>query len=146
MEHDFSKNIVFIAPDFRLTHISILERLLDDLVDILGADKKRMLYLVDREYEALDQNTWEGWDWNFPAYLDRPDVMLYFKPEGGLVLTIFEPVNIFDEDEDEDWFDRFVVVPETRSKDFQFVKNKIDICCFWRHRSFMIDMKRPKIN
>lgn len=102
MEHDLSKNIVFIAPDFRLTHISILERLLDDLVDILGADKKRMLYLVDREYEELDQNTWEGRDWNFPAYLDRPDVMLYFKPESGLVLTIFEPVNLFDDEDDKD--------------------------------------------
>lgn len=57
MEHYFNKNIVFVAPDFRITHISILESLLDDLVDILGADKKRMLYLVDREYEELDQNT-----------------------------------------------------------------------------------------
>lgn len=56
--------------------------------------------LVDREYEALDQNTWEGRDWNFPSYLIRPDIMLYFKPEEGLVLTIFEPTNILEEDED----------------------------------------------
>lgn len=101
-EHDFCKNIVFEAPDFRLTHLSLLENLLEGLVEILGADKSRMLHFVEREYEALEQDTWEGRFWNFPAYDDLDDVMLNFNLKRGLSLTIFEPVNLFKDEEDED--------------------------------------------
>ncbi len=101
-DHEFSKNIVFEAPDFRLTHLFLLENLLEKLSEILGADKKRMLHLVYREYEELEQNTWEGRFWNFPAYDDLDDVMLNFNLKHGLKLTIFEPVNLFEDEEDED--------------------------------------------
>lgn len=100
-EHDFCKNIVFEAPDFRLAHLSLLENLLQRLTEILGADKSRMLHLVEREYEALEQDSWEGRFWNFPAYDDLDDVMLNFNLKHGLSLTIFEPVNLFDEEEED---------------------------------------------
>lgn len=80
----------------------MLENLLEELSEILGADKNRMLHLVYREYEALEQDTWEGRFWNFPAYDDLDDVMLNFNLTRGLSLTILEPVNLFEEDEDED--------------------------------------------
>lgn len=101
-EFEYHKNIVFEAPDFRLTHLSLLENLLEQLSEILGADKKRMLHLVYREYEELEQDTWEGRFWNFPAYDDLDDVMLNFNLKNGLSLTIFEPINLFDDEEDED--------------------------------------------
>lgn len=98
----FHKNIVFEAPDFRLTHLSLLENLLEQLSEILGADKNRLLHLAEREYEELQQDSWQGRLWNFPDYEDMVDVMLNFNLNRGLSLTIFEPVNLFDEEEEED--------------------------------------------
>ena len=101
-EYEFHKNIVFEVPDFRLTHLSLLENLLEQLSEILGADKNRLLHLAEREYEELQQDSWQGRLWNFPDYEDMVDVMLNFNLNRGLSLTIFEPVNLFDEEEEED--------------------------------------------
>jgi hypothetical protein len=101
---EYLKLTTFIAPQFTMHHVSLLEKLLAGLVEIYGSDGKGLLYLHPFELEKIENKTWEGRYWEFNEFYNEIDVSVYLEKGGDLSLNFYKRSRPWlEDDEDEDY-------------------------------------------
>lgn len=95
--HLKKRHISLIAEEFDLALLPKLSSLVDNLVEIYGADEHRRLWLDEDEEEEIRLDQWEGRYWEFPHNEEIQDVAIHLK-ERRLDLTIYERGDLLDFD------------------------------------------------
>ena len=93
--HLKNRHISLIAEEFDLALLPKLSSLVDNLVEIYGADEHRRLWLDEDEEEEIRLDQWEGRYWEFPHNEEIRDVAIHLK-ERRLDLTIYERGDLLD--------------------------------------------------
>ncbi|WP_026968752.1 hypothetical protein [Algoriphagus terrigena] len=90
-----NRRIVLIAEDFEISQLDSLRLLIDNLIEIYGADEKRNLWLMEDEEEDIRLDQWEGRYWEFPHHDEIRDVAISMEGR-RLKLSIYERGNLLD--------------------------------------------------
>lgn len=92
----YNRILTLVCPNFKPVQLPVLEDLVKGLVGIYGGDNKRMLWLLEKEFEEILLGKWEGRIWEFDHYEEVHDVFLFFDSPNRLTLTLKETGNLLD--------------------------------------------------